>query len=192
MPIGDIIANADIANKPEDLECGCHPHHHYPICPEPQPVWFVPPPMPMPIPADYPVYNPYKKDCDCDKDKDKEEEEAARQEALKASIEVQICKLSRRAAAIKAMIDSFKNKNKDAIIRVGGVSYNFGSYKKIVKDEEGNDVATDSEYGEAILAIFTNELTLIKEKISELAAKLEEEEDAISLTNGIYTTIDRD
>ena len=183
MPIGDIVAN-------EDLACprpGPHPHPgpKPPFPPMPQPAWFVPPPMPLPIPADYPSFDPYhpepKPDDDDQDDKEKDE--------LKASIEAQICQLSKRAAAIKAMIDNFKNKNKDAIIRIGGTSYNFGTYVIYEKGEHEEIEVVETEYGETILEILTTELGLIKEKIQELANLLEQEEDATTLGNGIYTTV---
>lgn len=111
---------------------------------------------------------------------------------MKASIELQICKLAKRAAAIKKMIDSFKNKNKDAIIKIEGVSYNFGPYQNVTKDEEDNDVITESEYGESILAILTTELSLIKTKIAELASQLEEEDSILDIINGIFKTVTQD
>ena len=186
MPIGDIVAN-------EDLACRHHHHHHPhppkpPFPPMPQPAWFVPPPMPLPIPVDYPHFDPYHPCPDHDDDKDKEQEDKEKEE-LKASIEAQICMLSKRAAAIKAMIDNFKNKNKDAIIRIGGTSYNFGTYQITKKDEEGHETVEETEYGEVILGILTTELGLIKEKITELANLLEQEEDATTLGDGIYTTV---
>jgi len=55
----------------------------------------------------------------------------------KSSVEAQICKLSKKAAAIKKMIENFVEKNKNAIIKIGDASYNFGSYKIISKDEQG-------------------------------------------------------
>jgi hypothetical protein len=141
--------------------------------------------MPLPIPVDYPSFDPYhpepKPDDDDQDDKEKDE--------LKASIEAQICQLSKRAAAIKAMIDNFKNKNKDAIIRIGGTSYNFGPYQAVIEKEDGTKEYVDTVYGEVILGILTTELGLIKEKITELAALLEEEDDATTLGNGIYTTV---
>ena len=188
MPVGDVVYNSD-------LSCPHHHHHHKPeppFPPVPQPAWFVPPPMPLPIPVDYPHFDPYHP-CPHhdDDDKDKEQEDKEKEE-LKASIEVQICRLSKRAAAIKIMIDNFKNKNKDAIIRIGGTSYNFGCYQNLKEDEEGKPIVEETEYGEVILGILTTELGLIKDKISELAALLEEEEDATTLGNGIYTTITQD
>lgn len=187
MPTGDIVYNGDLA-CPRPPHPGPHPEPKPPFPPMPQPAWFVPPPMPLPIPVDYPHFDPYHpwpepdpKPDDDDDDDDKD--------ALKASIEAQICQLSKRAAAIKTMIDNFKNKNKDAIIRIGGTSYNFGTYEIIKEKPDGTKEIVETEYGEIILSILTTELGLIKEKITELAALLEEEEDAISLGNGIYGTV---
>lgn len=186
MPIADIVNGSDVACPHPHP----HPHPEPPFPPMPQPAWFVPPPMPLPIPVDYPHFDPYHP-CPCpgpspepkpdDDDKDDDD--------LKASIEAQICMLSKRAAAIKGMIDNFKNKNKDAIIRIGSISYNFGPYQVIKKDEQGHETIEETEYGEVILGILTTELGLIKEKITELANLLEQEEDATTLGDGIYTTI---
>lgn len=136
----------------KDCECG-------------KPSWVVPPPpVPMP-PYDIPVYPypypfpPPPKPCDCDCDDVK---------IKKKSLEAQICELSKKSAAINKMIDNYKEKKKDAIIKIGDASYNFGGYY----DED--DAAT--EYGETILELLTKELAKIKEKIAELAAKLGEED----------------
>ena len=184
MPIGDVVYNADVACPHP------HPHPHPgpkpPFPPMPQPAWFVPPPMPLPIPVDYPSFDPYHPEPKPDDDDDQDDKE---KDELKASIEAQICQLSKRAAAIKAMIDNFKNKNKDAILRIGGTSYNFGCYQIIVKKDGEPDEIIETEYGEVILSMLTTELGLIKEKITELAALLEEEDDATTLGNGIYTTV---
>lgn len=186
MPIGDVVYNADVACPHP------HPHPHPepkpPFPPMPSPAWFVPPPMPLPIPVDYPHFDPYHPEPHHHDDDDDDQDEKEKDE-LKASIEAQICQLSRRAAVIKTMIDNFKNKNKDAIIRIGSVSYNFGCYQIIKKDEEGHETIEETEYGEVILGILTTELALIKAKIQELANLLEEEDDATTLGDGIYTTV---
>lgn len=192
MAIGDLVYPADIAQKPEPRpEHHHHHHHHCPECPPPVPMWFVPPPVPMPIPADYPHYDPYHHHDHHGKDDDDKKDDEDK-DAIKASIEMQICRLAKQAATIKIMIDCFKNKNKDAILRIASTSYNFGPYTKIVKDEDGKDVTIETEYGAIILEMLTNELALIKEKISELAGQLELEESLASLINGIYTTVTQD
>ena len=67
------------------------------------------------------------------------------------------------------MIDNFTNKNKDAIIKIGEASYNFGSYVVIGKDGEGQKTEEDSAYGKKILEILNEELAAIKSKMQELA-----------------------
>ena len=188
MPTGDIVYNGDLAH-PRPPHPGPHPEPKPPFPPMPQPAWFVPPPMPLPIPVDYPHFDPYHPWPEPDPKPDDDDDDDDGKDALKASIEAQICQLSKRAAAIKTMIDNFKNKNKDAIIRIGGTSYNFGTYEIIKEKPDGTKEIVETEYGEIILSILTTELGLIKEKITELAALLEEEEDAISLGNGIYGTV---
>lgn len=70
MPIGDVLYNADISRKPDniDYECSCRPKPPH----RPEPMWFVPPPVPFPIPANYPHFDPYRRD---DEDKDDSEKE---------------------------------------------------------------------------------------------------------------------
>lgn len=185
MPIADIIANSEVALRPRgcgynggsqgdsdssqsgtncDCDCG-------------REIWFIPPPRPK----DYPPYPPHGYPY------------IPPTEPViikKKSIEAQICKLSKKAAAIKRMIENFSEKNKDAIIKIGDASYNFGSYKTISKDESGEKVEEDSVYGERILAILTDELAAIKEKLQELAAELDEED--IPTSGGTEKTVTQD
>ena len=149
MPIADVLMNADIAMYPDGKCCPSgkdnQDDNNKCNCGH---MWFIPPCPPYPYPCVLPVEHvPLKK----------------------SSIEAQICKLSKKAAAIKKMIDNFTNKNKDAIIKIGEASYNFGSYVVIGKDGEGQKTEEDSAYGKKILAILNEELAAIKSKMQELA-----------------------
>lgn len=87
----------------------------------------------------------------------------------KKSIEEQICKLSKKSAALHAMIENLTKKGKDAIIKIGMASYNFGPYR----DEEGEI----TEYGDYILTLLKDELGNIKAQLAELASQIDSEED---------------
>lgn len=167
MPIADLVYNSDIAQRPQG--CGCQPSDGSSSdsssscdCDCNKEIWFIPPPRRHDYPP-YPPFPPYVPPVDPVPMK-------------KSSVEAQICKLSKKAAAIKKMIENFVEKNKNAIIKIGDASYNFGSYKIISKDEQGQKVEEDSVYGETILTILTDELAAIKEKIQELAAELDDED----------------
>lgn len=169
MGIAQLVYPSDIAKKPEkpDCDCGCHhdkdkEHHHHHHAPW-EGAWIVPPP-----PPGYPPYPYYPIP---DPDHDSEEQSKIKSK----SIEAQICKLSKKSAAIKAMIDNFENKKKDAIIKIGGVSYNFGPYKITTKDE-GSVYEEESEYGERIMELLVAELESIKAQLQELASELDGDE----------------
>ena len=171
MGIAQIVYPADIAKQPEPHECECH-HHHHP-CPPPPPdpkhgIWIVP----APPPAGYPPY-PYPPMPPVPPVDDDSSDDI---KIKTKSIEAQICKLSKKSAAIKAMIQNFEEKNKDAIIKIGGTSYNFGPYKNIFK-EGVTEYEEVTEYGEIILEeLLKAELEKIKEKLQELAAELDDED----------------
>ena len=181
MPIADVLMNADIAiypdgkccpsgkdNQDDNNKCNCG---H---------MWFIPPCPPMP--GDYPPCPPYPYPC---------VPPVEPVPLKKSSIEAQICKLSKKAAAIKKMIDNFTNKNKDAIIKIGEASYNFGSYVVIGKDGEGQKTEQDSAYGKKILAILNEELAAIKSKMQELATQLDQE-DETSIISSTEKTVTQD
>lgn len=169
----DIPYNSDFAQayhcneekilKPNECECN-------------GPIYIVPPPMPM----DYPPcpYPPHHHHHHHHHDEDE-------QPLPKTSVEAQICKLSKKAAAIKQMIENFKDKNKDCIWKIGGTSYNFGAYQKIT-EEDGETVKEDTVYGPTILDILNQELAAIQAKIKELA---EEIDDVEVETSGIEHTV---
>lgn len=178
MPIADLIYNSDVARRPKG--CGCENNQADTTdsankcnCDCNSEVWFVPPPKPYDYPP-YPPFYPYVPPVEPVPMK-------------KTSIEAQICKLSKKAAAIKKMIENFVEKNKGVIIKIGEASYNFGTYKTITKDGAGQKVEEDSVYGETILNILTSELAAIKEKIQELAAELDDED--IDEGNNTETTV---
>lgn len=121
MPFADLIYNSDMAKK-----CDCHK----PPMPPKADCCCPPPPLPPdypPYPYPFPPYFPPIPEPDVP--------------IKKTSIEAQICKLSKKAAAINRMIVNFEEKNKDAIIRIGDASYNFGSYT-VTKEDEDEPVVT--------------------------------------------------
>ena len=171
MGIAQVVYPADLAKTPEGCDCGCeHHHHHHHPCPPPDPehgIWIVP----APPPAGYPPY-PYPYPCPPTPPAPSPDDDDS--QIKTKSIEAQICKLSKKSAAIKAMIQNFEEKNKDAIIKIGGTSYNFGPYKVVFKEgvTEYDEV---TEYGEIILEeLLKAELEKIKEKLQELAAELDD------------------
>lgn len=181
MPIADVLMNADIARYPDGKCCpsGKDNQDDNNKCNCGQ-MWFIPPCPPMP--RDYPPCPPYPYPC---------VPPVEPVPLKKSSIEAQICKLSKKAAAIKKMIDNFTNKNKDAIIKIGEASYNFGSYVVIGKDEEGQKTEEDSAYGKKILEILNEELVAIKSKMQELATQLDEE-DETSIISSTEKTVTQD
>lgn len=176
-PIADLVYNSDIAYPGENCGCGSSVPTVNPIdskestCNCGNPIWVVPPPPHHhhchPDFPPYPPYPPYVPPIDPVPVKEK-------------SKEAQICKLSKKSATVKKLIENFTEKNKDVIFKIGDASYNFGSYKVISKDEQGQKVEEDSVYGETILSILNDELAAIKEKIQELAAELDDDDVSVS------------
>jgi hypothetical protein len=94
----------------------------------------------------------------------------------KNSVESQICKLSKKSAVIKKMIEDFEDKNKDAILKIGASTYNFGSFSVITVEDDGSKSEDESVYGETILTdLLKKELEAIKTKLVELTSELEDE-----------------
>lgn len=165
MGVSQLVYPSDLARKPEPMDCGCH-HNVKPTddshCGCNQGVWIVPAPPPI----GYPPY-PYGPECP-----------GTSEETIKIktkSIEAQICKLSKKSAAIKTMIDNFENKNKDVIVKIGGTSYNFGPCYNITK-EESTVYKDETEYAERFRTLLTDELESIKEKLQELASELDSDD----------------
>ena len=171
MPLADLIYGQDVAYKPDFLQrgenmnntCNCN------IKPEePMEVGYgcipVPPPMPVPPPywpprpfPPFPPYPPIPRPDDPDV------------EPAKGSVEAQICKLSKKASTISKMLENLEEKKKDAIIKVGEVSYNFGNIDLEIQDWE------DGSYAATVKKILEFELNAIKVKIAELAGEIGDE-----------------
>ena len=164
MALDQLIYPADLAPVDCCPECGPHPHPHphpVPPCPPPPPpypypyppyAWLVPPPPP----AGYPF--PPRPDEDDDDNPDTKPNK----------IERQICKLSRKAATLRSLIENLQDKNKDCIVKSGAVSYNLGPLK--VKDEEGEE--KENESIDTIINILKAELEKVKEEIKELSDEI--------------------
>lgn len=169
--IGDIVYPSDIAMRPEPPRPNCQPSGWNDSV-----QWTDCPPTPPPYP--YPYYPPCPP-----------APEMPDVEIKQSSVEAQICKLSKKSSIIKKMIENFENKNKDAIIKIGEVSYNFGSYKIISTDSSGEKTEEDSVYGETILEILTDELAAIKTKMVELTAELDAEDETTTTTSSTEKTV---
>jgi hypothetical protein len=168
--IADLVYNADLAKYPENKgnsnsnsTCGPAANEY-----------------PYPAPPNYPPYPfygyPYVPPTEP-------------VQLKKSSVEAQICKLSKKAAAIKKMIENFKEKNKDAIIKIGEASYNFGTYYTTSKDEAGQKSEEESVYGELVLSLLTQELAAIKAKMVELTTELDEDDSETEGNSGIESTV---
>lgn len=175
MPIADIVRNTCVRNninlkgddsmsqEKDKCQCGCKPEAGYP--------WFIPPvPVPVPPPMPYP-YPPYPQPVPTP-DVDPE----------KSSVSQQICKLSRKASVITAMLDGIDNKKKDVFISVAGATYNFGNI-----DLDLGEGWPDGSYAATVKTILNYELGLIKTKIAELAQEIGEE--ASDISGVIETTV---
>lgn len=182
MPIGDVIQNADVAQRPDlfipnggenmSNQCQCN----MPPVPDVGYPWIPVPPVPVPPPVPIPYYPPYPippmppippVDPDIDPEK--------------GSASQQICKLSRKANIITKMLENLTDKKKDAIITVAGLSYNFGNIDLSI------DGWTDGSYAATVQRMLEFELGLIKAKIAELAQEIGDE--ATGANSGIETTV---
>ena len=182
MAIADLVYPSDLIVP----DCGCSNSSSSAdsgesTCKCDNPIWFVPPPPPHCRPHDYPPYPPFPPYIP----------PVPPVPVDKKSKEAQICKLSKKSATVKKLLENYVEKNKDVIFKIGGVSYNFGSYKVKLKDDQGEEVTEVSVYGERIRSILEDELHAIKEKIQELAADLDED-DEDSLTDGTDKTVTQD
>lgn len=163
MPIADLVYNSDLNQYVSTNECGCKKNDKdkeecYFIPPPPAPypyppyAWLVPPPPP----AGYP-YPPV------------EEQEIIKENETEKSI----CKLSKRAATLRTLIENITDKNKPVIIKSSAASYNLGSYKK--KDPQDPETTIADEQIETIVEILRAELEKVKEEIKELSDQLVDE-----------------
>lgn len=171
MPIADIIANSDIARRPDCMgqhngcngfdpkppsndNCNCNCNEHNGCMPYPPFAYLVPPPPPAGYPCP-PV----------------EENPSIRQNATEKSI----CKLSKKAAALRSLIENISVKNKPVIIKSAAVSYNLGSFKTKDPDDEGLELLIEDENIDTIINILKAKLEEVKEQIKELSDELVED-----------------
>lgn len=155
MPIGDLVYNSDLVNP-----CGCinaadtnggATEKIYVVMP--------PPPTKFPLypyPPEYP--NPYDKDVDLGT------------VAKQSDVEKQICKLSKKASTLRALINSIEEKNKSVIVKSATYSYNLGEYK--TPDADDPEVMNEDENIGSILEILKAELELVKSKIKDLSDQI--------------------
>jgi hypothetical protein len=99
----------------------------------------------------------------------------------KNSIEAQICKLSKKAAALNRMLDNLDNKKKDVIIKIGDTSFDFGN---IDSEFEGWE---DGSYAATVKTIIEHQRGLIQAEIKKLADELDDE--ATENAGGLETAI---
>lgn len=146
--------------------CGCHDHHHHhePHCP---PGFFWAPAPPPPVPPEYP--RPEKEKCDCDCCKKDTESEI---EVKKSSTEGQICKLSKKAAALNRLLTNMESKKKDVIIKIGDTSFNFGN---IDSEFAGWEDGEEKSYAATVKRIIEHQRALVMTEIKELADALDDE-----------------
>lgn len=121
-----------------------------------------PPPSKFPL---YPIpYPPYPTpECDCNNN----ESSSVKQ----STVEKQICKLSKKAATLRTLIENINEKNKSVIVKSGAVSYNLGEFK--TKDSTDPDITNEDESIESIIEILKTKLDAVKSKIKELSDEIE-------------------
>lgn len=165
MPILDLVYNADLAHAPDGCGCGsssttsttstdankCN-------CNNGAIAYFIPPPYVDVTKYPYPPI-PYCPPAP-------PEELAVRQSATEKTI----CKLSKKASAIRQLIENLEEKNKPLIVKSGAASYNLGSYK--TTDPDDPDTTIEDEHIESVIDILKAELETIKEEIKEASDKL--------------------
>lgn len=158
MAIADLVYPADLNHVP----CDCHKDDKEKECDCGQVAYFVPPPVidvtKFPYPPIYPYPYPHPHHHHHHGEDGEDEEESA---AKQSAVERQICKLSRKAGAIRALLDNLENKNKPLIVKSGAASYNFGSLK--TKNEDGEE--EENEAIATVIAELKKELNNIKEEI---------------------------
>ncbi len=169
MPIGDLIYNADLAHlygctcgnstsgttsTDADKTCNCNTVNY--LMPPPPPAIDVCrypyPPYPYPYPAPVPP-----------------EADSIKQNATEKAI----CKLSKKAAAIRQLIENLETKNKPLIVKSGAASFNLGAFK--TPDPEDATLEIENENIQSVIDILKVELEKIKEEIKELSDKLVED-----------------
>lgn len=162
MPINDLIYNADLVNYPHICTCGTSTDSSNGVTKETEKIYVMMPPPPSKFPL-YPIpYPPYPApDCDCD-DKDN---------AVKQSeVEKKICRLSKKAATLRTLIENISEKNKPVIVKSGATSYSLGEFKTV--DSTDPDITNEDESIESIIEILKAKLAEIKEEIKTLSDEL--------------------
>lgn len=168
MPVSDLIYNSDLMTPKNGCGCGpdsgdkkdcdCNPTAY--ILPPPPPAIDVCrypyPPMPWPWPYPVPPCPPGP--------------EPGPDPVEPNATEKAICKLSRKAATVRQLIENLEDKNKALIIKSGAASYQLGVLKTTVDEEE-----ITNENVQTIIEILKGELEKIKEEIKELSDKLVED-----------------
>lgn len=162
MAIADLVYPSDLAqygcncgnskdDSSKDKGCDCNninyiippPPPAIDVCRFPYPPYPYPYPYPAPIPPDTIKQNPTEK---------------------------QICKLSKKAAAVRQLIENLEDKNKPLIVKSSAASYNLGVLK--TTDPDDATIEIENEHIQSVIDILKAELETIKEKIKELSDKL--------------------
>lgn len=172
MPNIDKPQNSDMYMYPDYSQCGAGNQNGMtwgpPVPPPPFPPVPPCPPPGYPFPPYWPPFPPFDPDDDPDTKQD--------------SKEAQICKLSRKAAALNRMLTNLDTKKKDVIIKVGDTSFNFGN---IDASYEG---WTDGSYAATVKTIIEHQRGLIQEEIKTLAEELDDSVQSNG-TPGVETAI---
>lgn len=162
-PVGDLIMNSDLYNYPHVCTCGTSTDSSNGTTKETEKIYVMMPPPPSKFPL-YPIpYPPYPDphSCDCE-DKNN---------VIKQSqTEKSICRLSKKAATLRTLIENISEKNKPVIIRSSATSYSLGEFKTV--DSTDPDITNEDESIESIIEILKAKLTEIKEEIKTLSDEL--------------------
>lgn len=140
---------------PEDCYFEPHHHHHHHHC-----------------------------DCDCKPEPKHMPEPEPEIEVKKSSTEGQICKLSKKAAALNRLLANMTDKKKDVIIKIGDTSFNFGN---IDAEFAGWVEGDDKSYAATVKKIIEHQRALVMAEIKELADALDDEAEETSNVEGAIT-----
>ena len=170
MPNIDCVHNSDLYMYPDYSKgCECNPNGMTWGPPVPPPPFPPCPPPGYPFPPYWPPFPPVDP-VDPDEKKD--------------SKEAQICKLSKKAAAINRMLENLETKKKDVIIKVGDTSFNFGNIDATYTGWE------DGSYAATVKRMLEHQRGLIQEQIKTLADELDDEAAATNnATGGTETAV---
>ncbi len=171
MPIADLIYNSDINCIPTCSGTTSIPAVSQPdgtgscTCSSGDKIYVVmpPPPPPHKFPLyPYPPYPVQPDDCDCNSDNT----------VKQTTIERQICKLSKKAATLRTLIENISEKNKPVIIKSGAVSYSLGEYVA----NKGEELESEDESIGSIIEILKAKLEEVKTEIKELSDEITTDE----------------